>query len=63
MERRMLVAVSFGEPVLMARSVWDWLHSHLPSVSVCACVSAGLLLHYCSVCQVRDETNRLDILD
>lgn len=64
MERRTLVEVTFGDPVLMVRSVWDWLRSHLLSVSVCGCVSAGLLLHYCSVCQVRDETerHRLEVL-
>ncbi|KAI9538695.1 hypothetical protein NQZ68_012348 [Dissostichus eleginoides] len=46
-----LVALSRGDPVLMVRSILCWLRSRLVSGAVCACVSACLLLHYCSVCQ------------
>lgn len=49
-----LVALSRGDPVLMVRSILCWLRSRLVSGAVCACVSACLLLHYCSVCQVRN---------
>lgn len=51
-----LVVLVWGDPVLMVRSVLFWLRSRLVSGAVCACVSACLLLHYCSVCQVRNRT-------
>lgn len=52
--RTSLVVLARGDPVLMVRSILWWLRSHFISGAVCACVSACLLLHYCSVCQVRN---------
>lgn len=49
-----LVALALGDPVLMLRSILCWLRSRFVSGAVCACVGACLLLHYCSVCQVRN---------
>lgn len=49
-----LVVLALGDPVLMVRSILYWLRSRCVSGVVCACVSACLLLHYCSVCQVKN---------
>lgn len=48
----LLVSV-WGDPTLMLRGVLCWLRSRFVSGAVFACVSTCLLLHYCSVCQVR----------
>lgn len=40
-----------GDPMLMVQGILCWLRSRFVSGAVCACVSACLLLHYCSVCQ------------
>lgn len=50
-----LVVLARGDPMLMVRSILRWLRSRFVSGAVCACVSACLLLHYCSVCQVRNR--------
>lgn len=44
----------WGDPLLMVRSILCWLRSRFVSGAVCACLSACILLHYCSVCQVRN---------
>lgn len=49
-----IVVFVWGDPALMVRTVLCWLRSCFVSGAVCACVSTCLLLHYCSVCQVRN---------
>lgn len=47
-----LMVVARGDPMLKLRGIFWWLRSRLVSGALCAFVSAFLLLHYCSVCQV-----------
>lgn len=49
-----LEVLLWGDTVLMEQSILCWLRSRFVSGALCACVSACLLLHYCSVCQVRN---------
>lgn len=54
-----LAELDRGDPVLMVQSILSWLRSRFVSGAVCACVSACILLHYCSVCQVRRVSRRI----
>lgn len=64
-----LLVLARGDSALMVRSILYWLRSRFVSGAVCVCISACLLLHYCSVCQVRDvkgqiyaeQRNRLEL--
>lgn len=56
---RALPGLVCGDPVLMVQGILCWLRSRFVSGAVCASVSAFLLLHYCSVCQVRNGKQQI----